>query len=313
MTDRPVLLFGFRGQIGDELLRILAARGDVLAPGREEVNLSLADDVRTFIRLARPSIILNAAAYTDVDKAEEMPTLAMAVNADAPRVMAEEAYQLGIALVHYSTDYVFDGSGGSGEPASPSGLCPYGEADAAKPLGVYGRSKLMGEEAIRAVGPAHLILRTGWVYSRRRKNFLMTIRRLALEQDELRIVDDQIGAPTCAHDIAAETVRILDRTNAAGVPAMLVKFGGTFHLTAAGSTSWHGFATAIVDRLCRRGDWPEGRAKPAVTAIKSKDFEAKAARPAYSILDNQAIRAAFETKMDDWAVQLDRCLAAGEF
>lgn len=313
MTDRPVLLFGFRGQIGDELLRLLAPQGPVLAPGREEVNLSMADDVRTYIRIARPSIILNAAAYTDVDKAEEMPTLAMAVNADAPRVMAEEAYQLGIALVHYSTDYVFDGSGGSGEPAAPSGLCPYREGDAAKPLGVYGQSKWMGEEAIRTVGPAHLILRTSGVYSLRRRNFLTTIRRLAFEQDELRIVDDQIGAPTCAHDIAVETVRILDRTNAAGVPAMLVKFGGTFNLTAAGSTSWHGFATAIVDRLLRRGDWPEGRAKPAVTAIKSKDFEAKAARPVYSVLDGQAIRTAFETKMDDWTAQLDRCLAAGEF
>lgn len=313
MTDRPVLLFGFRGQIGDELSRLLATRGDVLTPAREEVNLSYADHVRTYIRLTRPSIILNAAAYTDVDKAEETPTLAMAVNADAPRVMAEEAYQLGIALVHYSTDYVFDGSGGSGEPVSPSGLRPYAETDAAKPLGVYGRSKWMGEEAIRTVGPAHLILRTSWVYSMRRRNFLTTIRRLALEQDELRIVDDQIGAPTCAHDIAVETVRILDRTNAAGVPAMLVKFGGTFNLTAAGSTSWHGFATAIVDRLFRRGDWPEGRAKPAVTAVKSKDFETKAVRPAYSILDGQAIRTAFETKTDDWTAQLDRCLAAGEF
>ena len=313
MTDRPILLFGFRGQIGDELLRLLAPRGDVLAPGREEVNLSYADHVRTYIRTARPSIILNAAAYTDVDEAEEMPTLAMSVNADAPRVMAEEAYQLGIALVHYSTDYVFDGSGGSGEPAAPSGLRPYGETDAAKPLGMYGRSKWMGEKAIRTVGPAHLILRTSGVYSVRRRNFLTTIRRLALEQDELRIVDDQIGSPTWAHDIAVETVRILDRTNAAGVPAMLVKFGGTFHLAAAGSTSWHGFATAIVDRLYRRGDWPEGRAKPTVTAIKSEDFKAKAARPGYSVLDGQAIHTAFETRMDDWTDQLDRCLAAGKF
>jgi dTDP-4-dehydrorhamnose reductase len=313
MTDRPVLLFGFRGQIGDELYRLLSERGTVLAPGREEVNLSLADSVRTYIRLARPSIILNAAAYTDVDKAEEMPTLAMAVNTDAPRVMAEEAYQLGIALVHYSTDYVFDGSGGSGEPASPSGPGPYREGDAAKPLGVYGQSKWVGEEAIRTVAPAHLILRTSWVYSRRRRNFLTTIRRLALEQDELRIVDDQIGVPTCAHDIAVETVRILDRTNAAGVPAMLKKFGGTFNLGAAGATSWHGFATAIVDRLCRRPDWPEGRAKPAVTAIKTKDFETTAARPTYSVLDTQAIWKAFETEMDDWTAQLDRCLAAGEF
>ena len=311
MTDRPVLLFGFRGQIGDELLRLLAARGPVLAPGREEVNLSNADDVRTYIRIARPSIILNAAAYTDVDKAEEVPALAMAVNADAPRVMAEEAYQLGVALVHYSTDYVFDGLGGTGEPASPSGIHPYRESDSAAPLGVYGQSKWMGEEAIRTVGPAHLILRTSWLYSMRRTNFLMTIRRLALERDELRIVDDQIGAPTLAHAVAEETVRILDRTNATGLPAMLAKYGGTFHLAAAGSTSWHGFASAIVERLYRQGDWPEGRPKPVITAIKSSEFEAKAARPAFSVLDSQAIRAAFETKMDDWTVQLDRCLADG--
>ena len=312
MTDRPALLFGFRGQIGDELLKLLAARGPVLAPGRQEVNLSLADDVRTYIRVARPSIIINAAAYTKVDEAEEMPALAMAVNADAPRVMAEEAYQFGIALVHYSTDYVFDGLGGAGEPAAPSGLRPYLETDAAKPLSLYGRSKWMGEEAIRTVGPAHLILRTSWLYSMRRKNFLMTIRRMALEQDELRIVDDQVGTPTWAVAVAQETVRILDKTNAAGIPAMLAKFGGTFNLTAAGSTSWHGFATAIVDRLYRRDDWPEGRPKPAVTAIKSEEFETKAGRPAYSVLDSRAIRKAFETETDDWSAQLDRCLAAGK-
>lgn len=312
MTDRPILLFGFRGQIGDELYRLLSARGPVLAPGRDEVNLANPEDLRTYIRIARPSLILNAAAYNDVDKAEETPTLAMAVNADAPRVMAEETYQLGIALVHYSTDYVFDGLGGSGEPVSASGLRPYRETDTAKPLGVYGQSKWMGEQAIRTVGGAHLILRTSWLYGMRRNNFLMTIRRLALEQDELRIVDDQIGCPTWAAAVAHETVRILDRTNAAGLPAMLTKYGGTFNLAASGSTSWHGFASAIVDRLCGQGDWPEGRPKPVVTAIKSSEFAAKAARPAYSVLDCHAIRTAFETEMADWTASLDSCLAAGE-
>ena len=308
MTDRPILLFGSRGQIGDELLKLLSPHGVVLAPGRQEVNLVNADEVRTYIRIARPSIILNAAAFTDVDAAEEMPTLAIAVNADAPRIMAEEAYQLGIGLVHYSTDYVFDGAG---RPGSSSGPCPYREDDRAAPLGVYGQSKLRGEEAIRTVAPAHLILRTSWVYSLRRKNFLTTVKRLALEQDELRIVDDQIGSPTWARAIAEETVRILDRINAAGIPAMLTKYGGTYHWRAAGETSWYGFACAIVERLCQQDDWPAGRSKPAVAAIRTEDFGAKAKRPAYSVLDTGAIQKAFESTAQDWPEQLDRCLAAG--
>ena len=301
MTDRPALIFGSRGQIGDHLLKLMSPHGTVFSPARQEVNLTNADEVRTYIRLARPSIILNAAAFTDVDAAEEMPALAMAVNADAPRIMAEEAYQLGVGLVHYSTDYVFDGSG----------TAPYRESDETAPLGVYGRSKLMGEEAIRTVAPAHLIIRTGWVYSLRRKNFLTTVKRLALEQDELRIVDDQIGSPTWARAIAEETVRILNKINAAGLPAMLTKHGGTYHWRAGGETSWYGFACAIVERLCRQGDWPAGRSKPAVTAISTEDFGAKAKRPAYSVLDTGAITETFESTAQDWTTQLDRCLAAG--
>ena len=205
MSDRPVLLFGATGQVGAHLMQILAARRVVLTPHHTEVDFILPDDLRTYIRIARPSIIINAAANTNVDGAEDSPTLAMAVNADAPRIMAEEARQLGIALVHYSTDYVFDGKGGGGEPRSESGLGSYLEGDPAHALGVYGESKWRGEEGVRLISPAHLILRTGWIYGWTRRNFFNTIRTLALEQDELRIVDDQIGTPNWARALAEST------------------------------------------------------------------------------------------------------------
>jgi dTDP-4-dehydrorhamnose reductase len=307
MSDRPVLLFGATGQVGAHLMQILAARRVVLTPHHTEVDFILPDDLRTYIRIARPSIIINAAANTNVDGAEDSPTLAMAVNADAPRIMAEEARQLGIALVHYSTDYVFDGKGGGGEPRSESGLGSYLEGDPAHALGVYGESKWRGEEGVRLISPAHLILRTGWIYGWTRRNFFNTIRTLALEQDELRIVDDQIGTPNWARALAESTVAILDATNGIDIPAMLEVNGGTYHLSAAGATSWFGFATAIVEELAALADWPAVRPVPAVVPIATADYPLPAARPAYSVLDTRAVCQNFDLELEDWRAQLKRC------
>ena len=201
----PVLLFGATGQIGWELSRCLRPKGNVVAVGRSDADLADAATVAGFIRHHQPSFIINAAAYTDVDAAARNVDFAMAVNATAPGVMAEEAKRLGIPLVHYSTDYVFDGNPADGAAAARR---PYQESDAPAPLNVYGRSKLAGERAIQAVAPIHLILRTGWVYSQRRKNFFLTMRRLANDRDELRVVDDQIGSPTFAGSIAEATKHI---------------------------------------------------------------------------------------------------------
>ena len=310
MSDRPILLFGATGQIGYELDQLLAPRFTVLAPHHTQVDFTNAEDLRTYIRIARPSIIINAAAFTDVDGAEEAAAVAMAVNGDAPRIMAEEALHQGIALIHYSTDYVFDGAGGSGEPLSPTGLRPYREGDLLGPLGAYGQSKRAGEDAIRAVAPAHLILRTSWVYSRRRANFLLTIQRLAAENRALRIVDDQIGSPTWAGAIAEATVKIIDQNNATAIPAMLVKFGGIYNLSAAGETSWCGFARAIVEHewATVAADGGERGPAPEVIPIGTADYPTKARRPAYSVLDNRAVAEAFGVTMADWREQLDQCL-----
>ena len=316
MSDRPILLFGATGQIGYELDQVLSPRFVVLTPHHTEVDFTKAEDLRTYIRIARPCIIINAAAYTDVDGAEDVAALAMAINADAPRIMAEEALHQGVALIHYSTDYVFDGTGGSGEPLSGSGLRPYVEDDPLGPLGLYGHSKRAGEDAIRAAGPPHLILRTSWVYSRRRSNFLLTIQRLAAEGQALRIVDDQIGSPTWAGAIAEATLKIIDKTNATAIPAMLAKLGGIYHVSAAGATSWCGFARAIVERQWAQmaagngeGDGEARGPAPDVVPIATAEYPTKAARPAFSVLDNRAAAQAFDVTMAGWRDQLDRCLS----
>jgi dTDP-4-dehydrorhamnose reductase len=310
MNDRPILLFGATGQIGFELDQLLAPRFTVLTPHHTEVDFAKAKDLRTYLRVARPSIIINAAAYTDVDGAEDIAAVAMAINGDAPRIMAEEAVHQGIALIHYSTDYVFDGAGGSGEPLSPTGLRPYRESDPMGPLCVYGQSKRAGEDAIRVVAPPHLVLRTSWVYSKRRKNFMNTITRLAGEQSTLRVIDDQIGSPTWAGAIAEATVKIIDKTNVTAIPAMLVKFGGTYNLSAAGETSWCGFARAIVEHEWARvvAEDEERTPAPEVVPITTAEYPTPAARPAYSVLDNSAVAEAFGVTMVGWRDQLDRCL-----
>src|SRR5712692_5528620 len=234
-----ILLTGKNGQIGAELLRYLPQMGEVVALDREHLDLSKADDISRAIREIRPQIIVNAAAYTAVDQAEADEMMAQAVNGEAPGVMAEEAKKIGAALVHYSTDYVFDGSKKT----------LYDETDAANPINVYGRTKLAAEHAIRSSGVPHLIFRTAWIYATRGRNFLLTILRLATEQEELRIVSDQFGAPTCASDVAAATSKILagicENSNGGFV---FPEASGTYHMSASGQTTWYDFAKTILEK-----------------------------------------------------------------
>ncbi len=294
--SRPILLIVGNGQVGWELQRSLAPLGRVMTLDRAGLDLASPDAIRAVLRQISPGLVVNAAAYTAVDRAEQEVDLAQAINGTAPGVMAEEAKRLDAALVHYSTDYVFDGMADR----------PWREDDPTGPLSVYGRSKLAGETAIRAVGGAHLILRTSWVYAMRGHNFLLTMRRLAVEREELRVVDDQTGAPTWARGIAEATALILARARAAGETGELAERRGVYHLATGGMTSWHGFATAIVERLRASG---APMACRAVTAIPTSAYPTPARRPAWSVLDCGKLRDAFAIALPDWREQLDLCLA----
>jgi dTDP-4-dehydrorhamnose reductase len=272
-----IVLTGPSGQVGRELAPRLAALGEVVALDRLALDLADAGAIRARLRELRPALIVNSAAHTAVDRAESEPDLAFSINATAPRVLAEEAKRLGALLVHYSTDYVFDGTKAT----------PYTEDDEPNPLGAYGRSKLEGERAIRASGCRHLILRTSWVYASRGQNFLLTMLRLGTERPELRVVDDQRGAPTWARDIAAATVALI-----AKVP------DGLYHLTATGETTWYGFACEIMRRA---------GLKALVHPISSADYPTAARRPANSVLDNARVRAA-GVVMPAWEESLAKCL-----
>ncbi|HEX3371497.1 MAG TPA: dTDP-4-dehydrorhamnose reductase, partial [Candidatus Acidoferrales bacterium] len=233
-----ILLIGNNGQVGRELNRMLPQLGEVKSVGREQLDLSNPEEIRSAIRAFRPQLIVNAAAYTAVDKAESEPELARAINAIAPAVMAEEAKTLGALLVHYSTDYVFDGTKTS----------PYAEDDPANPKNIYGKTKLEGELAIQASGASHLIFRTAWVYGTEGKNFLLTILRLATQREELKIVCDQTGAPTTSAEIARGTTKILSQMFAQGDQVSRVPDGnGIFHMTAGGATTWFSFTQAILE------------------------------------------------------------------
>ena len=256
-----ILVAGRNGQVGWELERALARLGEVTATDRASLDLADFDAIRRVVREAKPGLIVNAAAYAAVDKAESEPELAMRVNGEAPGVLAEEAKRLGALLVHYSTDYVFDGTKRT----------PYREDDVPNPLSVYGKSKLQGEESVRAAGCRHLILRTGWVYAGRGRNFLLTILRKAKEGAPVRVVADQLGAPTGARDVAALTADVL------GCDAPPV---GIFHAAASGETSWHGFASAILELA----------GLPAtVEAIPTSEYPTPARRPGYSVLDSSRL------------------------
>lgn len=297
-----ILLTGKDGQVGWELRQALAPLGPVMAVGRQKMDLANPDAIRRMVRDVKPALIVNAGAYTAVDRAEAEPELAMAVNGAAPGVLAEEAKRLGALLLHYSTDYVFDGA----KPA------PYVEDDVPHPLNAYGRSKLAGEEAIRASGAPHLILRTSWVYGARGNNFLLTILRLARERDELKVVADQFGSPTWSRFIAETTGRILARLNATADPdaspttshaSRFAEVSGTYHLAPSGSTSWYGFAQAIVAEAA--GLLP---GTPRITPIPSRDYPSPAARPANSLLSTDKLAGTFGLKMLPWEESLRLCL-----
>lgn len=285
---KRILLTGKNGQVGWELRRTLATLGEIEAFGSAELDLADGAALREAVRRIRPDIIVNAAAYTAVDKAESEAAQAHAVNATAPGILAEEAATLGALLVHYSTDYVFDGTQDA----------PYAEDDTPAPLGVYGASKLAGEEAIRAAGCRHLIFRTSWVYGGRGKNFLLTMLRLAAEREELRVVDDQFGAPTWSRAIAEASAQVLAALRSHPAPEIL---WGTYHLSCAGRTTWHGFTRAILDTAAL----PR---KPRLEAIPTSAYPLPAKRPANSVLSNAKLGQAFGIALPDWNEALALCL-----
>ena len=282
-----VLLTGCRGQVGLEVARALRSACKVIAHDRASLDLADATQIAARVREARPHVIVNAAAYTAVDRAETDVAAASAVNALAPGVLGEECRRAGALLVHFSTDYVFDGT-------KPS---PYVESDATNPLNVYGRTKLDGERAIAASGCDHLILRTSWVYGPHGKNFLLTMLRLGAERDELRVVDDQRGAPTSSLQLARLTRELLLERGLARARAA----SGVYHATAGGETTWCGFARAIFERQERR---------PRVTPIPSSEYPTPARRPANSVLDTGRLSAALQLRLSDWQTGLDETLAA---
>ncbi len=301
-----ILVTGVTGQVGHDLLAALAPLGEVVGVDRAQMDLASAASIRATVRQVGPSLIFNPAAYTAVDRAESEQELAMQVNGVAPGVLAEEAARIGAALVHFSTDYVFDGSK----------RVAYTETDPTAPLGVYGRTKLAGEQAIAAAGCRHLILRTSWVYSLRGRNFLTTMHRLACEREELRVVDDQHGAPTTSIEIARASAALAARwlgTDARDAAAGDAPADGVYHMTCAGSTSWCGFARAIVERLpavaAALGGTPP-RHRPTVTGIATAQYPTPARRPAYSVLDNAKLRAASGVALLAWEDALDALLAA---
>ncbi|WP_251951581.1 dTDP-4-dehydrorhamnose reductase [Salinibacter ruber] len=279
-----VLLLGATGQVGYALRRTLAPLGAAYAPGRAAVDLTDLKSVRGAVRELRPDLVVNAAAYTDVDGAEKEPERAARINAEAPRVLAEAARAVGAWLVHYSTDYVFGGSK----------RAPYTEADAPSPISVYGRTKRDGEAAIQAVGGRHVILRTSWVYSRRRSNFVRTMLGLARENDRLTVVDDQIGVPTWAGWCAEATASVCERLLADGDAPK----AGCYHLAGTGQTSWYGLARAVFAQF--------GRTDVTVEPVSSGEYETAAPRPAYTVLDSSRIRTAFRVPTTTWSEQLSR-------
>ncbi|MBR8368474.1 dTDP-4-dehydrorhamnose reductase [Burkholderia cenocepacia] len=290
--EPTILVTGVNGQVGFELLRSLQGLGRVMACDRSMLDLSDLDRVRSVVRELKPSIIVNPAAYTAVDTAETDVDAARRLNAEVPRAFAEEAARLGAALVHYSTDYVFDGT--------KEGT--YVETDATNPQNVYGLTKFEGEQAIAATGCAHLILRTSWVYGRRGKNFLRTMLKLGSERPQLRVVADQVGAPTWSKTIATATAHIVAQALAADDADWWSKRSGVYHFTSAGATSWHGFAEAIFTQAM-------GEHAPKVLPIPASDYPVPAKRPSNSRLSHDKLTEAFGLRLPDWADALKLCLS----
>ena len=302
---RNILLTGRTGQVGSELLRLLPEIGEVVAPDRHELDLLNPDSIRRAVREIRPEFIVNAAAFTAVDVAETQEPDAYAINANAPGVLAEEAKNIGAAVIHYSTDYVFDGSKRT----------PYDESDSAAPINVYGKTKLAGEQAVCAAGVPHLIFRTAWVYSNRGRNFLRTILRLATEKEELRVVRDQFGTPTWSRDIAEATVKILAQLTSQGssVENSFSRVSGIYHMTAAGETTWFDFARAILEEAAQLSpaiEWFDEatRRRSLITRqiipITTSEYPTRASRPLYSVLSNSRLRQTFGIELPHWRTQV---------
>lgn len=300
MTAMRILLLGANGQVGTELQRSLAPLGTVVAATRngrladgapcEVADLDDAEGLAGLVRRIAPDVVANAAAHTAVDRAEDDPEAATRANAAAPAALAAACLRTGARLLHYSTDYVFDGEAHR----------PYRPEDPVRPLGVYGATKRAGERAVEASGCRHLILRTAWVYAAHGHNFLRTMLRVGGERDELRVVADQVGTPTPAALIADASAQIIRQVAARGAPDR-----GTWHLTATGSTTWHGFAEAIFDGAVARGLLPRG---PRVVPIATADYPTRAARPAYSVLDHGSLQRDFSLVLPSWQDGLARVL-----
>ncbi len=294
------LLVGKNGQVGWELRRTLSSLGEVVSVDRPEIELSSADSIREIIRDHAPQVIINAAAYTAVDKAEDEPELAMQINATAPAIMAEEAKRLGALFVTYSTDYVFDGT----KPGA------YTEDDKPNPLSAYGRTKLAGDNAVRDVDGAYLIFRTSWVYGARGKNFLLTMTKLAAEREEIKVVNDQIGAPTWSRSLAEVTAQIVaQRMREAqqghtSIADIFADVRGTYNLTSGGRTTWCGFTKGIIDLLRTDGEAPLARVVP----ISSAEYPVRATRPKNSILDNAKLQRTFGLRLPEWNVALEHVM-----
>jgi dTDP-4-dehydrorhamnose reductase len=280
-----ILVFGGSGQIGHELVRELCHADNVVAPTRDEVDLTSPDAIRAAVERFAPAVVVNAAGYTAVDAAETDEAACVALNAEAPGILAEVCRQRGACLVHFSTDYVFDGAKSA----------PYVESDVVGPLNVYGKTKLAGERAIEAAGGAFLIFRTSWVYAARGRNFPLTMLRLANERTELAVVDDQIGAPTSARAIASAVASVLGGLKDRGARDL----AGTYHMSAAGHTTWYGFARVIL----ADAPWPEQQVCQDVRAITTAEYPTAARRPRYSVLDNSKVRERFGVKLPRWDAQ----------
>jgi dTDP-4-dehydrorhamnose reductase len=293
---KKILLIGGTGQVGGELQRSLMPLGHVINVGRTATNLSIdlakPDNIRAIMREIKPDIIINPAAYTAVDKAESEVELAMAINGTAPGILAEEANRLQALLVHYSTDFVFDGMSHK----------PYLETDIPNPINIYGKSKLAGELAIQAISKQYLIFRTSWVYGLRGNNFLLTMLKLAKEQSEIKVVNDQVGSPTWSRAIAEITTQILAQ-GIVDFQDFFAQKSGLYHLTTAGQTTWYDFATSIFT-LDATG---QKNILPNVIPISSDQYVTAAKRPPYSVLDNAKLLDQFSLKLPAWDECLNLC------
>jgi dTDP-4-dehydrorhamnose reductase len=294
-----ILVIGASGQLGWELVRSLEPLGEVTATDLPDLDLADAASIRTGLRDSHPDVVVNAAAYTAVDEAERQPELAHSLNARAPGVLADSCREGGAFLVHFSTDYVFDGQKGEA----------YSEDDRPNPLGVYGLSKLRGEQAIRDQACPHVILRTSWLYSGRGHNFLLTMLRLARERQSIRVVNDQVGAPTWARSLSNLTAGVVEQALQASA-RQRVEFSGTYHATAGGATTWYGFAQAIFDRARAVGLTEP----PILEPISSDSYPSPVRRPRNSVLNNDRLRATFNLALPRWEHDLAACvndIAAG--